>query len=509
MQDIEDLYIKAASEGSVEQLKDIDKKHRINLGTVMYAMQISLGDYKTYRYLFEAHRNNIPQPMLKSVLNGAVEYMALDENIDGLKWAISQGGDPSASNAFENSVKSGDIEVIDTLLSVRLQRDYVTTVAFYALQIQKQDIVDHLMTNRLYQNRRPYKLGLAAAAAYHNDADLLRHVVETYNVDVTEEDNALFKTLINSNASLSIYQYLEEKGADPGDKLNDFLIISMKQETPQLFKHFLKQYNVDPDFKPYADKTLLHHASECRPQSCETLLKLGADPHSLDKDKKTPIFNAVARKKNMVLGIFLEAGGHLSLCKPEESATALDVAIEKGWQDGVKKIHEANAVFTKQIEYIAKIDFSVLKNMDDLRHVQIEREPSNNGGFGIKASGLVAALFSQDHDAFFEKLAEFGPGCLKPEDADLSVRVDNGHTSFKADLTDIILEKKVVSKLFDERLWTAKPAEMTEFFDALPKKLQDQAQDEYKRSLSSLRLKNKVASNPGHKLKLRRRSPGR
>jgi len=93
MQDIEDLYIKAASEGSVEQLKDIDKKHRINLGTVMYAMQISLGDYKTYRYLFEAHRNNIPQPMLKSVLNGAVEYMALDENIDGLKWAISQGGE--------------------------------------------------------------------------------------------------------------------------------------------------------------------------------------------------------------------------------------------------------------------------------------------------------------------------------------------------------------------------------------------------------------------------------
>jgi ankyrin repeat protein len=509
MSDIEDLYIKAAYNGNVEQLKDIDKKHRVDLGTVMNALQISVGEYKTFRYLSETHRNSVPPPMLKAMLDGVVECMTMDENIDGLKWAISRGGDPSASHAFANAVKSGNIEIIDILLSVRLHHEYITTVAFYALQMENQAVVDHLMTDRLYQNRRPHTLSLAAAAAYHNDAELLRRVVDTYNVDVTAENNALFKHLISSSASLDIYEYLEEKGASPEDKLNELLISCITRRAHLLFKHFLKKYDVDPDFKPNADTTLLHHASECSPQSCETLIQLGADPHILDSDKKTPIFNAIASKKSTILDVFLKAGGHLSPCKPEEFASTLDVALEEKWQEGVEKIRQANTVFTKQIEYIAKIDFSALKTMDDFRQVQIEREPSSTGGFGIKASGLVAALFSEDTDAFFEKLAGFGPGCLKPEDADLSVRVDNGHTSFKADLTDIILEKKVVSKLFDERLWTAKPAEMTEFFDALPKKLQDQAQDEYKRSLSSLRLKNKVASNPGHKLKLRRRSPGR
>lgn len=504
MSDIETLYIKAAIEGDVEKLKDIDKRHRISHGALFNALQMSVSEYKSFRYLSETHHHIVPQPMLKAMLDTVLDQMVIDQDLDGVKWAISRGGDPSASHAFGNAVKTGNIEIIDTLLSVRLPQEYVTTVAFYALQMENQALVDHLMTDRLYQNRRPNTLGLAAAAAYNNDLNLLRHVVETYNVDVTQQDNILFKSMVHASASFKVFQYLEEKGASPGDKLNDLIIACMERDSHLLLKHFLKKYNVDPDLKSNTGQTLLHHATECGAQSCETLLNLGADPHSLDRDKKTPIFNAVARKQKSILEVFLKAGGHLSPCKPEESVSILDVAVEKEWQEGVEKIREANTVFTRQLEYISKIDFSALNSMDDLRKVTVEREPSKTGGFGIKATGLVAALFSPDSDACFEKLAEFGPGTLKPEDADFSVQANNGHRSFKADLTDLILEKKTVSKLFDERLWTGKDSEMTAFFDALPKKLQDQAQDEYKRSLSSLRLQKQVSAKPRRKLKSRR-----
>ena len=518
MQDIDELYIRAASEGNVEQLKDIDKKHQISPKTATNALLISMAQYKPFRYLVETHHHNIPKDTITDSLNGLLYFMVEAQDIDGIKWAIGHGANPSASQSFAKAVMSGDIEIIDTLLSVPLAEDFVTIVAFFALQKNNQAIIDHLMTDRLYQDRRPDTTKLAFMAAHTNDLHFLRRIVDTYDVDVTAENNTLFKSLIDTLVSVEIFKYLEEKGANPEDKLNDFVINFVKLRSSQQLLHFLKKYDIDPNLTvDDEDMTLLHRTALWSPKICETLINLGADPFRLSNGKKnglvsvkiTPMFYAVASKNKAILDVFLKLGGHLSPCKPEKSTSALDAAFAESWPEGAEEIRKANMIFTKQLEHIAKIDFSALKTMDDFRQVQIEREPSSTGGFGIKASGLVAALFSEDTDAFFEKLAGFGPGCLKPEDADLSVRVDNGHTSFKADLTDIILEKKVVSKLFDERLWTAKPAEMTEFFDALPKKLQDQAQDEYKRSLSSLRLKNKVASNPGHKLKLRRRSPGR
>lgn len=124
------------------------------------------------------------------------------------------------------------------------------------------------------------------------------------------EDNTNFKNNENKNFWIAFH-----------DKAEDYYL--------PMVKMLLIDFEINPDIPDFNKRTALMMAAKFNHKRIVALLlERGADPNSLDADKRTPLMYAIRSELYIVL-LLLDYGARVDI-KDKDEMTALDLAKQEG-----------------------------------------------------------------------------------------------------------------------------------------------------------------------------------
>ena len=325
--------------------------------------------------------------------------LLLDRNAD-----VDMSGGSQGERAIHLAASNGQKAAAEILLQhgvdVNSQNNYAETPLYLAASNGQKAAAEILLQHGADVNSQDNIASTPLHLAAFHGQNAAAEILLQHGADVNARDKygktpmhvvLLSDNQINDQQRLTMIQLLSDHDADPN--MSDIygetpLFEAVRNRYIDITRYLISREGCNINAKNKRDKTPLHVAIKSAPKHDLTIIQLlidhGADPSMADIDRETPLFTAVRNRHIDISRYLISKEGYNINAKNKWEQTALQVAIDRAWDEYVEALLLGGADLSAMDHYGMRcldwikrsrprlLESEILRQQ--LNHVAIERD---------------------------------------------------------------------------------------------------------------------------------------